>query len=351
MGQADQGSAHLGRLTAALRPFKRGNCSHHALESAQAACALLRIAGPAGTWFRCTNRRRAALPRSAGICGGSRSVQRNHRSGPGRRGSLESVRALSCVGLDDNPAALDVLQTALDLTPDDADLNMSMAVVCRRLKLVARAIEHCRKALAVRANLPAAHAMLGELLENAGDTDGAVAAYEQAVSLQPDLRGLRERLFMLYHNQGRNTGSGCKQLDNPGCGRWPDDGMRITRRHAVRARDFPTLSAEIEEACAPDSCATGSKRCLQRGPAARCRSGVRGDLCGLTPFPYLAYHAHERPRADDRYRAGCPESVSRAPGTAAAAHETHTRGICVALFLFTLHRPVESRRDYASAAR
>src|SRR5258706_13234720 len=61
-----------------------------------------------------------------------------------------NLYALCWLGLDNGTAALDVLQSALESIPDDADLNMSMAVVCPRLKFEPRGIEHCPKALAAR---------------------------------------------------------------------------------------------------------------------------------------------------------------------------------------------------------
>jgi protein O-GlcNAc transferase len=191
-----------------------------------------------------------------------------------------NLYALCHVGLDNSAAAFDVLQTALELTPDDADLNLSMAVVCRRLKLDAQAIEHCRKALAARPNLPAAQTMLAQLLERAGDTDDAASAYEQAVALQPDLRALRERLFMFYHNQGRNA-EAARQLETM-LSRWPDDGLRM--RAAVRVPGFPDSVAEIQELRA--GLMHRIETLLAQGPL-HVADPVR-DI-GLTPF-YLAYH-------------------------------------------------------------
>ncbi len=191
-----------------------------------------------------------------------------------------NLYALCCLALNDNTAAYDVLQSALERLRDNADLHLSMAVVCRRLKRDAQAIEHCRKALAARANLPAAQTMLAQLLERTGDTDGAVVAYEQAVALQQDLRELRERLFMLYHNQGRNT-EAAQQLDTM-LGRWSDDGLRI--RAAVRVPGFPDSVAEIQELRA--QVLHRIETLLAQGPL-KVTDPVKE--IGLTPF-YLAYH-------------------------------------------------------------
>jgi predicted O-linked N-acetylglucosamine transferase (SPINDLY family) len=191
-----------------------------------------------------------------------------------------NLYALCQLGLNDSTAAYDVLQSALALMPDDADLNMSMAVVCRGLALDARAIEHCRQALVTRANLPAAHAVLAQLLERTGDTDGAIAAYEQAILLQPELRDLRDRLFMLYHGQGRNT-EAAAQIQTM-ISRTPDDGLRI--RAAVRVPGFCDSVAEIQELRA--ELLNRVEALLAQGPL-HVADPIR-DIA-LTPF-YLAYH-------------------------------------------------------------
>src|SRR3954471_11256151 len=133
-----------------------------------------------------------------------------------------NLYALCCLGLDNSTGAFDVLQSALESNAGDADLHLSMAVVCRGLKQNARAIEHCRKALAACSDLAAAQTMLAQLLEHAGETDDAIEAYERAVSLQPGLRALHEQLFVLYHNQGRNSAA-AERLEVM-IKRWPDDG-------------------------------------------------------------------------------------------------------------------------------
>jgi predicted O-linked N-acetylglucosamine transferase (SPINDLY family) len=190
-----------------------------------------------------------------------------------------NLYALCCLGLNDRTAAFDVLQSALELNSGDADLHLSMAVVCRGLQREPAAIEHCRKALAVRPDLAAAQTMLAQLLENAGETEDAIAAYEQAALLQPGLRPVHEQLFALYHNHGHNAAAG--ELLATMIKRWPDDGLRI--RAAIRVPGFCDSVSEIQEA--RSAIMHRVEALLADGPL-QVADPVR-DI-GLTPF-YLAY--------------------------------------------------------------
>jgi protein O-GlcNAc transferase len=188
--------------------------------------------------------------------------------------------ALCRLALNDCAAAFEGLQTALALAPDNADLNMTMAVVCRRTDRDARAIEHCRKALAARPDLAAARIMLAQLLEHDGDADSAIAEYERAIALQPGLRELRERLFLLYHDHGRNAEADAQIAAMTRL--WPNDGLRI--RAAVRVPGFcDSVPAMLELRAA---LMQRIETLLAQGPL-NVADPVR-DIA-LTPFS-LAYH-------------------------------------------------------------
>ena len=190
------------------------------------------------------------------------------------------LEALCRLNLDDKNAAHALMQSALACAPDDADMHMSMALICRQLGLNEQIIKHCRTALSLRAGFPAALVTLAQTLDRTGDYDGAIALYEEAVALLPDLREIHERLFALYHEQARNAKSSA--LIGLMVKNRPDDGLRI--RAALQVPGFCESAEEIQALRA--RLAQQVDALLEQGPL-QVADPVRE--IAVTPF-YLAYH-------------------------------------------------------------
>ncbi len=76
----------------------------------------------------------------------------------------------------------------------DADFECARAEALARRRDFPGALEHYRKATGLAPNNAQAHAGLGYMLMLTGDRAGALAAWEQALRLQPDFPGLAERV-------------------------------------------------------------------------------------------------------------------------------------------------------------
>jgi Flp pilus assembly protein TadD len=85
--------------------------------------------------------------------------------------------AVSLIGLEAFAEALGHLDEAVRLKPDFADALFNRGVCLERLSRRTLAIDAYRAAIAIRATHARAHNNLGNLLSEAGDLPGAVAAY------------------------------------------------------------------------------------------------------------------------------------------------------------------------------
>ncbi|MFQ5542603.1 MAG: tetratricopeptide repeat protein [Candidatus Binatia bacterium] len=71
-----------------------------------------------------------------------------------------------------------------------------------------QAIESFKKALAIDSNLPEAHAYMGIILTQAGHADGALLAFNRALSIDPDFPlALWGKGMVLYRNKGDLSGA------------------------------------------------------------------------------------------------------------------------------------------------
>jgi tetratricopeptide (TPR) repeat protein len=97
-------------------------------------------------------------------------------------------------------AARDSYRTAIEASPESGFLYRELAAVERRTNELDRAAEHYRKAIELDATDARAHVGLGEVLEQQGQLEAALAAYSAAWTLEPspelDKRraALRDRL-------------------------------------------------------------------------------------------------------------------------------------------------------------
>jgi tetratricopeptide (TPR) repeat protein len=74
---------------------------------------------------------------------------------------------------------------AIMASPDSAFLYRDLALVERKAGEQAPALEHLQKAVSLDASDARSHAQIGEILEDQGDAEGALAAYTRARSLDP----------------------------------------------------------------------------------------------------------------------------------------------------------------------
>src|SRR5207248_1935821 len=90
--------------------------------------------------------------------------------------------------------AIAILQPALKRMSEDISLLNSLAVLYARRQLFDDALGLLSKAVRVNPDDPLSWLNLGVSLEAKGDRDGALAAYTQALVLQPDFTRARQYL-------------------------------------------------------------------------------------------------------------------------------------------------------------
>ncbi len=83
---------------------------------------------------------------------------------------------------------------ALASSPDDAALLVGSAIVARRLGHTPEARAALARALQLDPGMTPASQLLGTLLYESGDTDGAIRVYEAALFRKPDNQAMRERV-------------------------------------------------------------------------------------------------------------------------------------------------------------
>jgi tetratricopeptide (TPR) repeat protein len=99
--------------------------------------------------------------------------------------------------------ALQAMQTAARLLPDDAEAHVNLANVMLDLGRLEEAVAGYRRALAINANLAVAHGKLGNALQRLGRLDDAVASYHKALALRPDYADGHNNLGNALQNLGR----------------------------------------------------------------------------------------------------------------------------------------------------
>jgi protein O-GlcNAc transferase len=190
------------------------------------------------------------------------------------------LHALACLKLGDTQTAISSLKHALALAPAQAELHLSFAAVYQQAGDPQRAVASCREALTQQPGLLPARVMLAQLLDRQKDLAGAAENFEAAVRIDPGLREARERLFAIYHEQGRDVLASA-QVDAM-IGRWGDDGLHI--RSALLIPGFYDTVEEIDavrhELASRVEQLLANKRLQLADPVRE---------IGVSPF-YLAYH-------------------------------------------------------------
>lgn len=108
-------------------------------------------------------------------------------AGPAR----EAFQALEEGRFKDADAAF---ERALAAAPDDAALLLGAGIASRRLSQTARAREFLARALQIDPGLTPASQLLGTMLYEAGDVEGAIRVYDAALVRVPDQPRMRSRL-------------------------------------------------------------------------------------------------------------------------------------------------------------
>jgi len=94
--------------------------------------------------------------------------------------------------------ALELLERALMLMPDDPKTLNSLGLAHQRLKNDEVALTFFRRAIAV-ADYPPAYSNLGVLLEKRGETEEAIATFRKVLARHPDMQGAATNLFKLLY--------------------------------------------------------------------------------------------------------------------------------------------------------
>ena len=90
--------------------------------------------------------------------------------------------------------AVDAKQTAVALSPQDAEAHSNLAVTLQKLGRLDEALASCRQAIALKPDLAEAHYNLGNTLQKLGRLDEALASYTQAIALKPDFAEAHQAL-------------------------------------------------------------------------------------------------------------------------------------------------------------
>ena len=99
--------------------------------------------------------------------------------------------------------AIEALEKALKLRPDDYELNYWMAPVHFDSPGFGRAREYLERSLALKPNYPEPHRFLGKMFHALGKPDQAETHYRKAVELGPDFAHLHRALGSFYLQRGR----------------------------------------------------------------------------------------------------------------------------------------------------
>jgi tetratricopeptide (TPR) repeat protein len=103
----------------------------------------------------------------------------------------------------DYPAAVDLLSQVVNRVPDAFAAHGNYAIALRPLKRAAEAEAHVRRALALNHGYASGHKMLAELLTERRDVNGALAAYERLVELEPRNVAAHNNSALLLRKMGK----------------------------------------------------------------------------------------------------------------------------------------------------
>ena len=162
-------------------------------ESGRAAAGRIRYHG-SDTMMRTTRRRPATLGVAAALllaAAGAAAAQSLSLVVPPAGPAREAFQALEDGRFKDADAAF---TRALAAAPDDPALLLGAGVAARRVGNLARAREVLTRALQIDPALTPASQLLGMLLYEGGDLEGAIRVYDAALVRAPDQARMQERV-------------------------------------------------------------------------------------------------------------------------------------------------------------
>ena len=102
-----------------------------------------------------------------------------------------------------NTEALNANQTAVELSPQDAEAHSNLGVTLQELGRLNEAEVSLRQAIVLKPNYPEAHNNLGNALKEQGRLDEAEASYRQAIVLKPGYANAHSNLGATLQELGR----------------------------------------------------------------------------------------------------------------------------------------------------
>jgi tetratricopeptide (TPR) repeat protein len=109
--------------------------------------------------------------------------------------------ALTKRGQDD--LAIPHFQRAVELVPDDAEAHNDLSAALRRRGQVDQAIAQSEKAIAIQPNFAEAHLNLGLALAASGKMDSAIGQYQKALAIRPNYFEAEYSLALTLFDQGQ----------------------------------------------------------------------------------------------------------------------------------------------------
>ena len=102
-----------------------------------------------------------------------------------------------------NTEALSANQTAVELSPQDAEAHSNLGVTLQELGRLNEAEVSLRQAIVLKPNYPEAHNNLGNALKEQGRLDEAEASYMQAIALKPGYANAHSNLGATLQELGK----------------------------------------------------------------------------------------------------------------------------------------------------
>ena len=102
-----------------------------------------------------------------------------------------------------NTEALNANQTAVELSPQDAEAHSNLGVTLQELGRLNEAEVSLRQAIVLKPNYPEAHNNLGNALKEQGRLDEAEASYMQAIALKPGYANAHSNLGATLQELGK----------------------------------------------------------------------------------------------------------------------------------------------------
>lgn len=115
---------------------------------------------------------------------------------------LEDVRYQLLKNAGRTQDALELLQKAIARFPGRESFKVFLAMDLIEAGEPAKARDFCRGLIAEDAGMTAAHVLLGDAEDDLGETDAALASYEEAVSLEPQNATVRAKIAALWAKKG-----------------------------------------------------------------------------------------------------------------------------------------------------